>query len=268
MNNKGEELNNKGKELKKFLLDKYYSNQLSRIPKLNKDVISVINKHASTNFGELSEPKYINDILETQFLIRIIDFNLILEFINVRLEQEFKKGINEIQESNRSEYYTLKNYTEKSISLRNSIKEIKNLRSSLNNLKDITKCIIPYKYLIDINHDTINYKKMLSESNLKNYKEPTESDKEKAKISRDRLIAFLEDDRPKNLLTNFLNNIASDKRLEFVKRYIKNESNILSKGKSKKKKLKKKKLKSAMRGLSQRSLKGRFSRRKKTHKKN
>lgn len=46
----------------------------------------------------------------------------------------------------------------------------------------------------------------------------------------------------KKLLANFLNNIASDKRLKFVKEYmIKNLSKILAKGKSKKKETQKKK---------------------------
>lgn len=47
---------------------------------------------------------------------------------------------------------------------------------------------------------------------------------------------------PKKILANFLNNIACDKRLKFVKEYmIKNLSKILAKGKSKKKETQKKK---------------------------
>lgn len=73
---------------------------------------------------------------------------------------------------------------------------------------------------------------MLFESQESNYKQPiSESDREKAQIADMHLSYFLTDDRPVLLLAKFLNKVAGDKNLEFVKEYmIKNLSNIIAKG--------------------------------------
>lgn len=78
---------------------------------------------------------------------------------------------------------------------------------------------------------------MLLESQESNYKQPiSQSDREKAQRAAMHLSFFLVDDRPVELLTNFLNNISSNKSLKFVKEYmISNESKILAKGGSLKK---------------------------------
>jgi len=236
-------LNKEGEKLKKFLLRNYYSNQLSRIPKFNKDILSSINEHTTSKFGKSSTHQHINNKLETQFLIKIIDFKSILKFINESLKQELEKGRNEILKSARESYKKYTSFTQKSEGLYDTIEEVRNLRKSLYNLKYDTQSIIDYKHLVDINHHAINYEKMLFESQESNYKQPiSESDRKKAQTADMHLAFFLVDDRPKELLANFLNNIASDKRLKFVKEYmIKNLSKILAKGKSKKKKPKRKK---------------------------
>ena len=214
-------LNKKGEKLKKFLLHNYYSNQLSRIPKFNKDILSSINEHTTSKFGKSSTYQHINNKLETQFLIKIIDFKSILKFINESLKQELEKGRNEILKSGRESYKKYTSFTQKSEGLYDTIEEVRNLRKSLYNLKYNTQSIIDYKHLVDINHHAINYEKMLFESQESNYKQPiSESDRKKAQTADMHLAFFLVDDRPKELLANFLNNIASDKRLKFVKEYM------------------------------------------------
>ena len=73
---------------------------------------------------------------------------------------------------------------------------------------------------------------MLFESKKSNYVQPiSESDKKKAEIADMHLSFFLVDDQPVELLTNFLNKVAGDKNLEFIKEYIiNNVSNIVAKG--------------------------------------
>lgn len=62
-------LNPDAEKLKEFLLRNYYSNQLSRIPKFNSDIIALINKHATSKFSNKLTAQHINEKLEVQFLI-------------------------------------------------------------------------------------------------------------------------------------------------------------------------------------------------------
>lgn len=80
-------LNPDAEKLKEFLLRNYYSNQLSRVPKFNLDIIASINKHATLKFSNKLTAQHINEILEVQFLIKIIDFKSILKFINKSLKK-------------------------------------------------------------------------------------------------------------------------------------------------------------------------------------
>lgn len=230
-------LNPDAEKLKEFLLRNYYSNQLSRIPKFNSDIIALINKHATSKFSNKLTAQHINEKLEVQFLIKIIDFKSILKFINESLKKELETGRNKILKNAHESYQNYTSFSQKSDALYDTVEEIRNLRRSLYSLKFDTQPIVDYKHLVDIDHHTINYKKMLFESQESNYKQPiSESNREKAQLADIHLSFFLEDDRPVKLLANFLNKVAGDKNLEFVKEYmISNESKILAKGGSLKK---------------------------------
>jgi hypothetical protein len=231
MNEKTFNLNTNAENLKIFLLNNYYKRNF-RIPKLNKDIISVINDYAISNFGKKTQHQHINDKLETQFLIRVIDFNSILKFINESLKKELEKGRNKILDTEKKSYQNYTSFAEKSDGLYDTVQKIRNLRKSLYDLKYDTQAIKDYKHLLDINHHAINFEKMLFESKKSNYVQPiSESDKKKAEIADMHLSFFLVDDRPVELLTNFLNKVAGDKNLEFIKEYIiNNVSNIVAKG--------------------------------------
>ena len=231
-------LNPDAEKLKEFLLRNYYSNQLSRIPKFNSDIIALINKHATSKFSNKLTAQHINEKLEVQFLIKIIDFKSILKFINKSLKKELETGRNKILKNAHESYQNYSSFSQKSDGLYDTVEEIRNLRRSLYSLKFDTQSIIDYKHLLDIDHHAINYEKMLLESQESNYKQPiSQSDREKAQTADIHLSSFLVDDRPVKLLTNFLNNISSNKSLKFVKEYmISNESKILAKGRKLKKK--------------------------------
>ena len=230
-------LNPHAEKLKEFLLMNYYSNQLSRVPKFNFDIIASINKHATSKFSNELIAQHINEKLEVQFLIKIIDFKSILKFINKSLKKELETGRNKILKNANESYQNYTSFAEKSEGLYDTVEEIRNLRKSLYILKFATQSIIDYKHLLDIDHHTINYKKMLFESQESNYKQPiSESNREKAQIADMHLSSFLVHDRPVELLAKFLNKVAGDKNLEFIKEYmIKNLSNIIAKGGSLKK---------------------------------
>ncbi len=229
-------LNPDAEKLKEFLLKNYYSNQLSKIPKFNTDIITQINKHATSKFSNKLKAQHINEKLEVQFLIKIIDFKSILQFINKSLKKELETGRNKILKNAHESYQNYTSFSQKSDGLYDTIEEIRNLRKSLYSLKFDTLSIIDYKHLLDIDHHTINYEKMLFESQESNYKQPiSESDRKKIRAADMHLAFFIVDDRPVELLTKFLNNITSNKSLKFVKEYmISSQSKILAKGFDKK----------------------------------
>ena len=225
-------LNPDAEKLKKFILRNYYSNQLSRIPKFNRDIIRKIKKHTTSKFSNKLTAQHINEKLEVQFLIKIIDFKSILKFINKSLKKELKTGRNKILKNARESYQNYTSFFQKSKGLYDTVEEIRDLIGSLNSLKFDAQSIVDYKDLLDIDDHTINYEKMLFESQESNYKQPiSQSDREKAQTADMHLSFFLVDSRPVELLTNFLNNISSNESLKFVKEYmISNVSKILAKG--------------------------------------
>lgn len=159
-----------GEEFKKYLLRNYYSSPLSKISfnqnfmgsdfsikskidNLPKSIRDTIREHSITNFSHPNLHQHINNKLETQFLIRVIDFEDILKLMKEHLKKNFNKDKTEkIRRSfNKTARLKPKNFRIESQRLRNMIEIIrdqKDLKNYYINQINTVESIIDYKHLL------------------------------------------------------------------------------------------------------------------------